>query len=121
MPELDGDAEGRHREHASPLHPRGGRGPRYLSAAIGPRPRDPLADPLILAIDTAGAACSVALARGSELIAAERRAMRHGHAEALMPMTAAALGTRSPAELDVVAASVGPGGFTGIRVGLAAA
>jgi tRNA threonylcarbamoyladenosine biosynthesis protein TsaB len=49
--------------------------------------------------------------------------LRHGHGEALMPMvhrvmTEAAL---SPRDLDIVAAAIGPGGFTGIRVGLAAA
>ena len=49
--------------------------------------------------------------------------MRHGHGEALLPMinrvvTAAELG---PGRLDIVAAARGPGGFTGIRVGLAAA
>jgi tRNA threonylcarbamoyladenosine biosynthesis protein TsaB len=49
--------------------------------------------------------------------------MRHGHAEALLPMidrvmTAAGL---TPAEIASVAVSVGPGGFTGIRAGLAAA
>jgi len=49
--------------------------------------------------------------------------MRHGHAEALLPMidrvmAAAAVAAR---EIDVVAVSTGPGGFTGIRAGLAAA
>lgn len=63
----------------------------------------------------------MALARGDALIARERRAMRHGHGEALLPMIAAAARDVSPAEIDIVAASVGPGGFTGIRVGLAAA
>jgi tRNA threonylcarbamoyladenosine biosynthesis protein TsaB len=47
--------------------------------------------------------------------------MRHGHGEALLPIIGAAVGPISPADIDIVAACVGPGGFTGIRVGLAAA
>lgn len=49
--------------------------------------------------------------------------MRHGHAEALMPMidrVVRAAGIE-PGRLDIVAAATGPGGFTGIRAGLAAA
>ena len=79
--------------------------------------------PVVLAFDTAGSACSVAMARGDRVLAHERREMRHGHAEALLPMidrvTAAAGCT--PTEIDTVAVTVGPGGFTGIRAGLAAA
>lgn len=63
----------------------------------------------------------MALARGEELLASERRTMRHGHGEALLPMVAAATHSIAPSDIDIVAASVGPGGFTGIRVGLAAA
>ncbi|HTW52670.1 MAG TPA: tRNA (adenosine(37)-N6)-threonylcarbamoyltransferase complex dimerization subunit type 1 TsaB [Stellaceae bacterium] len=79
--------------------------------------------PVVLAFDTAGSACSVALGRGEAVLAHERRAMRYGHAEALLPMidrvaTAAGL---APDEIDMVAVTVGPGGFTGIRAGLAAA
>ena len=79
--------------------------------------------PPILALDTAGSACSVAIAEGPRLLAAARREMRHGHAEALMPMIDAAMREAglAAAQLDAVAVSLGPGGFTGIRVGLAAA
>lgn len=79
--------------------------------------------PVVLAFDTAGSACSVAVGRDAVLLAYERREMRHGHAEALLPMidrVMKAAGLAS-ADLDVVAVSTGPGGFTGIRAGLAAA
>jgi tRNA threonylcarbamoyladenosine biosynthesis protein TsaB len=78
--------------------------------------------PVILAIDTAASACSVAV--GADIVlASETRPMRHGHGEALLPMIDAVMGRAglSPTALDVVAVSTGPGGFTGIRVGLAAA
>jgi tRNA threonylcarbamoyladenosine biosynthesis protein TsaB len=79
--------------------------------------------PVVLAFDTAGSACSVAVGRGNRVLAHERQEMRHGHAEALLPMIARATGMAGvgPAEIGLVAVSVGPGGFTGIRAGLAAA
>jgi len=79
--------------------------------------------PLLLAIETAGSGCSAAILRGAETLATEHRALRHGHAEALLPMidrVARAAGVE-PGALDLVAAAIGPGGFTGIRAGLAAA
>jgi tRNA threonylcarbamoyladenosine biosynthesis protein TsaB len=57
------------------------------------------------------------------MLAAESIALRHGHGEALMPMVDRVMAEAAllPHELDIVAAAIGPGGFTGIRVGLAAA
>lgn len=79
--------------------------------------------PVVLAFDTAGSACSVAIARGQVVLAHERRDMRHGHAEALLPMIdrATAAAGLSSTEIDTIGVTVGPGGFTGIRAGLAAA
>jgi tRNA threonylcarbamoyladenosine biosynthesis protein TsaB len=78
---------------------------------------------LLLAIETAGSACSAAVTRGDETLAAERRQLRHGHAEVLLPMIdrVMARAGQLPSQLEFVVAATGPGGFTGIRVGLAAA
>jgi tRNA threonylcarbamoyladenosine biosynthesis protein TsaB len=82
----------------------------------------PASGPL-LAIETAGSNCSVVVACSDAVLAEQCKPLRHGHAEALFPMierVMAEAGLR-PEELAAVAAATGPGGFTGIRVGLAAA
>lgn len=71
-----------------------------------------------LVIDSATEACSVALFDGRELLAHDHRVLGRGHAEQLVPMIAA-LPDRGRAERIVVAR--GPGSFTGLRVGIAAA
>ncbi len=76
----------------------------------------------ILAIETTAAACSAALL--SDNGTAERfEAMVRGHAERIMGLIEAVLAEAGVtfAALDLVAVATGPGAFTGLRVGLAAA
>jgi tRNA threonylcarbamoyladenosine biosynthesis protein TsaB len=71
-----------------------------------------------LAIDTSSEACSVALFDGGRLIDSAHHIIGRGHAEQLVPMIAA-LDEGGKAELILV--GCGPGSFTGVRVGIAAA
>jgi len=71
-----------------------------------------------LAIECASEACSVALFDDGALVAGDYRLLGRGHAEALVPMIAALPNKGRAARIAV---SLGPGSFTGVRVGLAAA
>jgi tRNA threonylcarbamoyladenosine biosynthesis protein TsaB len=79
----------------------------------------------VLAIDTALAACSAAVldTEYGGIVASESLPMQRGHAEALLPllqrvMQQAGFGF---ADIDRIAVTTGPGSFTGLRVGIAAA
>ena len=71
-----------------------------------------------LVIDTATRACSVALFDQDHIIAAAYEVIGRGHAERLLPLIAA---LPDNGKADQVMVNVGPGSFTGIRVGVAAA
>jgi len=77
----------------------------------------------ILAIETSLAACSAAFVQGDTPLTHRFELIGRGHGEALIPMIEAARVQAGIefAELDFIAVSVGPGTFTGVRVGVATA
>jgi len=79
----------------------------------------------IIAIDTALAACSAAVLDTTYggIVASESLPMIRGHAEELMPLLRRVMAEAAMtfADIDRIAVTTGPGSFTGLRVGIAAA
>lgn len=75
---------------------------------------------ILLAADTSGASCACCLTRDSELLAESFLSVGLTHSQTFMPVLDAMMnrtGIRYE-DVDVFAVSVGPGSFTGIRIGV---
>ena len=78
---------------------------------------------LVLSIDTATKACAVGLCRDGKILAEYKINMGMTHSEGLMPQLEQLLERTGvqKADIDLIAVSMGPGSFTGLRIGLATA
>src|SRR2546427_6135598 len=78
-------------------------------------------DPLILAIETATRAGNVALARGAEILGSASGNASASHSTDLLQTVESILKSAGVelSQVDLFAAALGPGSFTGLRIGLA--
>ncbi len=83
----------------------------------------PNINPTILAIDSTSGTCSVSILKNNDIIAYIEEKTVSNQAKRLVPMIEDALNQSRTqySELSAIACTVGPGSFTGIRIGLATA
>ncbi|HMB76753.1 MAG TPA: tRNA (adenosine(37)-N6)-threonylcarbamoyltransferase complex dimerization subunit type 1 TsaB [Kiloniellaceae bacterium] len=77
----------------------------------------------LLALDTTGRSCSAAVWHDGRIAGRRLEAMARGQSERLVPMVEEVMAEAALAftDLEAIAVTLGPGGFTGVRIGLAAA
>ncbi len=80
-------------------------------------------EPIILHIETATENCSVALSKGDQLIGIMEESKGLSHAEKLIPFIDQLLqkAELKPSDLNAIAVSIGPGSYTGLRIGASTA
>lgn len=80
-------------------------------------------EPLVLALDTSSKATSLAIARGAEVLKSISIAVDEKRSDRLWSEVQSLLAglDLTIADVDAFAVCVGPGGFTGLRIGMAAA
>ena len=80
-------------------------------------------EPTILHIETATDVCSVALTQGTEVLGVKESADGNSHSKNLLPFIDQVLreGKMSTSDLHGIAVSIGPGSYTGLRIGVSTA
>ena len=75
---------------------------------------------IILAVDTSGPVCGVAITRDGQIVYEGAAVNKHTHSASLLPMIDEALkrGGLAIEDIDRFAAVTGPGSFTGVRIGV---